>query len=132
MAPRRTERRRGGWGGDAADVLAPEFAALVPPDLFAEWVRQRAAAFAPLAVTTLDTSDHAATARIRVRDDSVQVVKCAVEERAPHRITATRTMPLIPEFLTPRLPRISPDTSRSPALARGRRPRHQDPVADAR
>jgi predicted kinase len=93
-----------GWGGDAADVLAPEFAALVPPDLFAEWVRQRAAAFAPLAVTGLDTSDHAARAHVRVRDDSVQVVTCAVEERAPHRITATRTVPLIPEFLTPRLP----------------------------
>jgi hypothetical protein len=50
------------WGGDAADVLAPEFAALVPPDLFAELVRQRAAAFAPLTVTGLDTSDHAARA----------------------------------------------------------------------
>ena len=35
------------WGGDAADVLAPEFAALMPPDAFAERVRQRAAAFAP-------------------------------------------------------------------------------------
>jgi predicted kinase len=93
-----------GWGGDAADVLAPELAALLPPDRFAQWVRQRAAVFAPLAVTSLDTSEHAARARVRVRDDSVQVVSCVVEERAPHRITATRTVPLIPEFLTPRLP----------------------------
>ena len=93
-----------GWGGDAAGVLAPEFAAVMPPDRFAERVRQRAAVFAPLAVTGLDTSDYAARARVRVRDDSVQVVTCAVEERAPHRITATRTMPLIPGFLTPRLP----------------------------
>jgi hypothetical protein len=30
-----------GWGGDAADVLAPELAALVPPDVFAERVQQR-------------------------------------------------------------------------------------------
>lgn len=30
-----------GWGGDAADVLAPEFAARMPPDTFAERVRQR-------------------------------------------------------------------------------------------
>lgn len=59
-----------GWGGDAADVLAPEFAALVPPDAFAERVRQRAAAFAPGVVTGLDTSGHTARARVRVRDGS--------------------------------------------------------------
>jgi predicted kinase len=93
-----------GWGGDAADVLAPEFAARVPPDLFAEVVRQRAAALAPIAVTGLEVAGHTARARVRVRDDSVQVVTCAVAERAPHRITATGTMALIPEHLTPRLP----------------------------
>jgi predicted kinase len=92
------------WGSDAADVLAPEFAALVPPDAFAERVRQRAAAFAPGIVTGLDTSDHTARARVRVRDGSVQVVTCTVEPAAPHRIRATRTMALIPPVLTPRLP----------------------------
>src|SRR6201999_2401186 len=86
------------------DVLTPEFAALIPPDAFAERVRQRAAAFAPGIVTGLDTSDHTARARVRVRDGSVQVVTCTVEPAAPHRIRATRTMALIPSVLTPRLP----------------------------
>jgi len=92
------------WGGDAADVFAPEFAALVPPEVFAERVRQRAAIFAPATVTGFDTSDHAARARIRVRGGSVQVVTCTVEPAAPHRIRASRTMPLIPSVLTPGLP----------------------------
>jgi hypothetical protein len=87
-----------GWGADAAGVLAPEFAAVMPPDRFAERVRQRAAALAPVSVAGFDTGDHTARARIRVRDDSVHVVTCTVEERAPHRITATRTMALIPGF----------------------------------
>jgi predicted kinase len=92
------------WGGDAADVLAPEFAALVPPDVFTERVRRRAAAFAPGIVTGFDASDHTARARVRVRDGSVQVVTCTVQPAAPHRITGTRTMALIPPSLTPRLP----------------------------
>jgi predicted kinase len=93
-----------GWGGDAADVLAPEFAALVPPDVFAERVRQRAATFAPGTVTGFDSGEHTARARVRVRDGSVQVVTCTVEPAAPHRISSTRTMALIPPFLTPQLP----------------------------
>jgi predicted kinase len=93
-----------GWGGDAADVLAPEFAALVPPAVFCERVRQRAAAFEPVTVIGFDASDHTAKARVRVRDGSVQVVTCAVEPAAPHRIRATTTIGLIPSSLTPRLP----------------------------
>jgi predicted kinase len=93
-----------GWGGDAADVLAPEFTALAAPDVFTGWVRQRAAAFAPGVVTGFDTGDHTARARVRVRDGSVQVVTCTVEPAAPHRIRSTRTIALIPSFLTPRLP----------------------------
>jgi predicted kinase len=93
-----------GWGGDAADVLAPEFAALVPPDVFAERVRRRAATFAPGTVTGFDSGEHTARARVRVRDGSVQVVTCTVEPAAPHRISSTRTMALIPPFLTPQLP----------------------------
>jgi predicted kinase len=92
------------WGGDAADVLAPELVALVPPDVFTERVRQRAADFAPCTVTGFDTADHTARARVRVRDGSVQVVTCSVEPAAPHRIRGTRTMALIPPFVTPRLP----------------------------
>jgi predicted kinase len=92
------------WGGDAAEVLAPEFAALVPPDVFAARVRQRASAFAPGTVIGFDAGDHTARARVRVRDGSVQVVTCSVERAAPHRITATRTMALVPSVLTPRLP----------------------------
>jgi predicted kinase len=92
------------WGGDAADVLAPEFAALVPPDVFTDRVRQRASVFAPGTVIGFDAGDHTARARVRVRDGSMQVVTCTVERAAPHRITATRTMALIPSVLTPRLP----------------------------
>ena len=94
----------GDWGNDAADVLAPEFMALVSPDAFTERVRQRAAAFAPGIVTGFDTSDYTARTRVRVRDGSVQVVTCTVESAAPHRIRGTRTMALIPSVLTPRLP----------------------------
>jgi len=93
-----------GWGADAADVLAPELAAMVPPDQFAERVRQRSAAFAPATVIGFDAGDHTARARVRVHDGSVQVVTCAVEPTAPHRITSTRTMALVPSLLTPRLP----------------------------
>jgi hypothetical protein len=92
------------WGAEAAGVLAPEFAALVPPDVFADRVRQRASVFAPGTVIGFDAGDHTARARVRVRDGSVQVVTCTVERAAPHRITATRTMALIPSVLTPRLP----------------------------
>jgi hypothetical protein len=92
------------WGADAADMLAPEFAALVPPDVFAERVRQRAEAFAPGTVTSFDAGDHTARVRLRVRDGSVQVINCTVEPAAPHRIRSTRTMELIPSFLTPQLP----------------------------
>jgi predicted kinase len=92
------------WGGDAADVLAPEFAALIPPDAFAARVRQRAAAFAPGIVTGFDSGDHSARARVRVRDGSVHVVTCTVEPTAPHRISGFRAMALIPPVLTPRLP----------------------------
>jgi hypothetical protein len=90
------------WGSDAAEVLAPEFAELVPPEVLAKRVRQRAEAFAPCAVTGLDTSDHTAQARVRVRDGSVQVVTRTVEPAAPHRIRTTRTVALIP---------VSPDAA---------------------
>jgi hypothetical protein len=55
-------------------------------------------------VTGLDIGDHTARARVCVWDGSVQVVTCTVEPAAPHRIRATRTMPLIPLVLTLRLP----------------------------
>lgn len=61
----------------------------------------------------LDAGDHTARARIRVRDGSVYVVTCAVEERAPHRITSASTMALVPPWLAPRLPA---DFSGSPLL----------------
>jgi hypothetical protein len=52
-----------GWGGDAADVLAPGFAAIVPPEDWVTRTRQRAAAFAPVTVTGLDAGEHKARAR---------------------------------------------------------------------
>ncbi len=102
------------WGADAADVLAPEFSALMPPGTFAERIRQRAADFTPIAVTGFDTSDSRATARIRVRDDRVYVVTCTVQRQPPHRINSARTLALLPTFLTPRLPA---DFTGSPLLA---------------
>jgi hypothetical protein len=92
------------WGSDAAEALAPDFAAIVPPDRFAGRVRQRVAALAPIAVTGLDVGDHTARARVRGRDGSVYKVSCAVAERAPHRITSAATMALVPSFTAPRLP----------------------------
>lgn len=93
-----------GWGADLAEVLAPEFAEIVPPEVFAKRVRQRAAAFAPVTVIGLDAGDCTARARIRVRDGSVHVVRVAVADQAPHRITATTTIPLVPPSTAPRLP----------------------------
>lgn len=69
-----------GWGGDAADALAP------------------------LTVTGVETGDHTARADVRDRDARAHVVTCTVEELAPHRITAAAAIPLIPSYLTPRLP----------------------------
>lgn len=93
-----------GWGGDAAEALAPAFAALVPPEEFVRRVRLRAAAFGPVSVIGLDTNARTARARARGRDGMVRVVTCAVEPDDPHRITATRTTALVPEFTAPRLP----------------------------
>lgn len=93
-----------GWGGDAAEALAPAFAALVPPEEFVRRVRLRAAAFGPVSVIGLDTNARTARARARGRDGMVRVVTCAVEPDGPHRITATRTTALVPEFTAPRLP----------------------------
>lgn len=106
-----------GWGANAADVLAPQFAARIPPEQFAELIRRRSAAVAPIAVVGIDASDEGgtkATARIRVRDGSIHVATCAVEPQPPHRITMARTLALIPDFLTPRLPA---DFTGSPLLA---------------
>ena len=93
-----------GWGGDAADVLAPPFAALIPAAEFAARMRQRAAALAPLTVTGVETGERTARADVRDRDARAHVVTCTVEELAPHRITAAAAIPLIPSYLTPRLP----------------------------
>ena len=76
-------------------MLAPDFAALVPPD-GSRWLRQRAAAFAPATVIGFDANDHTAKARVRVRDGSVQVVTCTVQPAAPYRIRATRDDRAVP------------------------------------
>jgi predicted kinase len=93
-----------GWGADAAEVLAPEFSAIVPPGRFVEFVRQRAATFAPLAVTGFDVNGLTVRARVRVRDDSVQVVTCTVDPQPPHRIRSASTTALDPADLSPSLP----------------------------
>lgn len=93
-----------GWGGNAADVMAPEFAEAVPPGRFADAYRQRAAALAPVSVVGLEVSENGAKARVRGRGGDTYVVYCEVEAEPPHRITAARMAGLVPAGLTPRLP----------------------------
>jgi predicted kinase len=93
-----------GWGRDAAEVLAPEFTAMVPADRMVDVTRRRAATCAPVAVVGVEVAEHGARARIRNRDGTVDVVGCTVEPRPPHRITATWVVGLVPADLTPRLP----------------------------
>jgi predicted kinase len=92
------------WGADAADVIAPEFAAVAPPGRIVELTRQHSAAFAPVAVVGLDITGNTAKARIRSHDGNIHVVSCTVEPEPPHRITSTWTAGFIPAGLTPRLP----------------------------
>jgi predicted kinase len=93
-----------GWGDDAAEVIAPELAARVPPEKFVELTRNRAATLAPVSVIGVDISETTARARLRAADGEIYVVRCAVEPQPPHRITATWTAGLVPAGLTPRLP----------------------------
>ncbi|MBB5890177.1 AAA family ATPase [Kutzneria kofuensis] len=94
-----------GWGDDAAEVLAPEFAAVVPPERYVQVTRRRAADYSPVVVVGLDVvTDTTARARIRRHDGTVDVVSCTVESTAPHRIASTWVTGLVPTDLTPRLP----------------------------
>lgn len=93
-----------GWGTDAADGLAPAFAALVPPEQYAQRIRRRAAHYAPVTLVGLDATDHTATARLRKHDGNVDVLHVAVEPEPPHRITTTWVQGFVPAGLNPRLP----------------------------
>ncbi|MGI5499476.1 AAA family ATPase [Lentzea sp. CA-135723] len=93
-----------GWGADAADAFAPEFAAVVTPERYVEVTRGRAAGYAPVVVVGLDVAETIARARIRRHDGTVDVVACVVEVTRPHRITSTWLAGLVPADLTPRLP----------------------------
>lgn len=93
-----------GWGADAAEVIAPEFAARVPPDRTVHAIRALSRLFAPVEVRNVDLRHHAARARIRDHEGGVTVVACTVEPEPPDRITATRTSGLVPAGLAPRLP----------------------------
>lgn len=97
------------WGLDAAEVLAPAFAAQVPTDVFVARIRRRALDYAPLTVLGLEARGGTARARLRRRAEpaagsTVDVVTCTVEPEAPHRIVATFTTGLVPDFVAPRLP----------------------------
>jgi predicted kinase len=94
-----------GWGDDAAEVLAAEFAAVVPPEQYVKITRRRAMDYSPVVVLGLDiVADTTARARIRRHDGTVDVVSCTVESAAPHRIVHTWVTGLVPDDLTPRLP----------------------------
>lgn len=99
-----------GWGTDAADVLAPEFAAFVEPARYVEVVQRRALTYAPLTIVGMDVADHTARARLRRPDGTVDVVTCVVTPTAPHRIASTWTIGLVPTDVTPRLPLDFADT----------------------
>jgi predicted kinase len=92
------------WGADAAEVIAPQFAAMVAPSRFVERTRHRSAAYAPVAVVGVEITPRMARARIRNHDGNIDVVSCTVEPEPPHRITATWTAGVVPAGLTPRLP----------------------------
>jgi predicted kinase len=108
------------WGEDAAAVLAPEFAAAVTPQRFAEVFRRHAAALAPVSVVGLDLSETRAQARVRARDGETYVIRCAVETEPPHRVTSAWLSGLVPAFAAPRLPLDFTDYP-VPARARGSR-----------
>ena len=93
-----------GWGGDAAEVLAPEFTAIVPAHRLVELTLRRSAVYAPLVLLGVESAGHTARARIRNRDGAPDVVTCTVQPRPPHRISATWVAGLVPADLTPRLP----------------------------
>jgi hypothetical protein len=106
------------WGLDAAEALAPAFTAQVPTDVFVPRIRKRALDYAPLTVLGLEARGDTARARLRrpagsTAGATVDVVTCTVEPEAPHRILATFTTGLVPDFVAPRLPA---DFAHYPAL----------------
>jgi hypothetical protein len=118
-----------GWGGDAADTLAPPFAALIPPDQFAARMRRRAAALAPAGhgQEQAGRRDRARAARPGVLGGLADGGADAVRRVSLGACDGKR--------------RGAADHARRPAAAArpvgdpgfpGRRPGDQDPVADAR
>lgn len=93
-----------GWGHDVAEVLAPQFTALVPPEVYVHRVGQRAARYAPVTLVALDVTEHTAVARLRNHDGDLDVLHCAVEPDPPYRITMTWVQGVVPDGLNPRLP----------------------------
>lgn len=92
------------WGADTAAVLAPAFAALVPPAAYRERIRARSTSYRPLRIVGVESVGHTARARIGRTDGSTDVLTCTVEAAPPHRITETWIAGLVPASLTPRLP----------------------------
>jgi predicted kinase len=92
------------WGGDAADVFAPEFAKWRSPHDYVALTRSRSARYAPLRIVGLETNAYRARARLYNHAGEVDVLTCSVELEPPHRITQTAVQGLIPARLSPRLP----------------------------
>jgi predicted kinase len=93
-----------GWGHDVAEVLAPEFTAMVPPQVYVERVGQRVARYAPITLAGLSVTEHTAAARLRNHDGEIDVLQCTVEPEPPYRITMTWVQGVVPTGLNPRLP----------------------------
>ncbi|PWJ53983.1 hypothetical protein SAMN06264364_10965 [Quadrisphaera granulorum] len=94
-----------GWGADAAVVMAPAFADVVPPEMFVNAYQRRAERFAPVTVVALEADgDYSARASVADVEGAISVVHCHVEEAEPHRITRTWMLGYVPDGLTDRLP----------------------------
>jgi len=105
-----------GWGADAAEVIAPEFAAKVPAGRLTEMIRGLSASYAPVDVVNLDIKGRTARAHIRDQAGGITVLACTIEPDPPHRIAATWASGLVPPGLTPGLPL---DFSEYPIAAAG-------------
>jgi predicted kinase len=93
-----------GWGHDAAEVIAPEFAAKMAAERITAMIRGWSAAHAPVNVTSVEFKGWLTLARISDHAGDIAVVSCLVDANPPHRITGIRISGLVPAGLTPGLP----------------------------
>ncbi|WP_375429781.1 AAA family ATPase [uncultured Friedmanniella sp.] len=106
----------GGWSDqvNAAEVMAPEFAAMVSPERYVRVMKERATRLAPVQVVGLDVAEGSAVARFRAADGDLWVARTDVEPDRPHRIVSSYVQRWVPEDLAPALPTDFTVPSRHP------------------